>query len=47
MAARVTPSGLATWEIVFAALSDPQGASFSVIDITTTKGEMPKLTDVS
>jgi predicted enzyme related to lactoylglutathione lyase len=31
----------------FAALSDPQGASFSVIDITTTKGEMPKLTDVS
>ncbi|MFG2026561.1 VOC family protein [Streptomyces sp. NPDC048825] len=31
----------------FAALSDPQGALFSVIDITTTKGEMPKLTDVS
>lgn len=31
----------------FAALSDPQGASFSVIDTTTTEGEMPKLTDVS
>jgi predicted enzyme related to lactoylglutathione lyase len=31
----------------FAALSDPQGASFSVIDITNTQGEMPKLTDVS
>ncbi|MEU0641128.1 VOC family protein [Streptomyces umbrinus] len=31
----------------FAALSDPQGASFSVIDVTTTEGEMPKLTDVS
>ncbi|MFF1450476.1 VOC family protein [Streptomyces sp. NPDC058274] len=31
----------------FAALSDPQGASFSVIDITTTEGAMPKLTDVS
>jgi len=30
----------------FAALSDPQGASFSVIDITNTQGEMPKLTDV-
>jgi uncharacterized protein len=31
----------------FAALSDPQGASFSVIDMTTTKGDMPKMTDVS
>ncbi|MFI8951616.1 VOC family protein [Streptomyces sp. NPDC053750] len=31
----------------FAALSDPQGASFSVIDITKTEGDMPKLTDVS
>ena len=31
----------------FAALSDPQGASFSVIDITKTEGEMPKLTPVS
>lgn len=31
----------------FAALSDPQGASFSVIDLDTTEGEMPKLTDVS
>ncbi|MFC9913467.1 VOC family protein [Streptomyces sp. NPDC059862] len=31
----------------FAALSDPQGASFSVIDTTTTEGEMPKLTDIS
>jgi predicted enzyme related to lactoylglutathione lyase len=31
----------------FAALSDPQGASFSVIDVTTTAGEMPKSTDVS
>lgn len=30
----------------FAALSDPQGASFSVIDVTTTQGEMPKLTDL-
>ncbi|MFJ9243357.1 VOC family protein [Streptomyces sp. NPDC101776] len=30
----------------FAALSDPQGASFSVIDMTTTQGEMPQLTDV-
>lgn len=30
----------------FAALSDPQGASFSVIDVTNTQGEMPKLTDV-
>ncbi|MBR8639859.1 VOC family protein [Streptomyces tuirus] len=31
----------------FAAISDPQGANFSVIDTTTTEGEMPKLTDVS
>ena len=31
----------------FAALSDPQGANFSVIDITTARGEMPKATDVS
>jgi predicted enzyme related to lactoylglutathione lyase len=30
----------------FAALSDPQGASFSVIDMTTTQGEMPEMTDV-
>ncbi|GGY88156.1 hydrolase [Streptomyces olivaceoviridis] len=30
----------------FAALSDPQGANFSVIDITTTEGEMPKVKDV-
>ncbi|MDN3297749.1 VOC family protein [Streptomyces ficellus] len=29
----------------FAALSDPQGALFSVIDITTTEGEMPQLSD--
>jgi predicted enzyme related to lactoylglutathione lyase len=29
----------------FAALSDPQGANFSVIDITTTEGEMPKIKD--
>ncbi|POX40032.1 hydrolase [Streptomyces sp. Ru73] len=27
----------------FAAVSDPQGAGFSVIDLHTTKGEMPKL----
>jgi uncharacterized protein len=31
----------------FAALSDPQGASFSVIDVTTTEGEVPQTTDVS
>ncbi|WP_369241742.1 VOC family protein [Streptomyces sp. R21] len=31
----------------FAALSDPQGAAFSVIDITTTEGDMPKATEVS
>ncbi|MBN0043813.1 VOC family protein [Streptomyces actuosus] len=30
----------------FAALSDPQGANFSVIDVTTTAGEMPQTTDV-
>ncbi|MFF7985222.1 VOC family protein [Streptomyces sp. NPDC007901] len=30
----------------FAALSDPQGANFSVIDITTTEGEMPQVKDV-
>ncbi|MFF7475234.1 VOC family protein [Streptomyces sp. NPDC008092] len=30
----------------FAALSDPQGANFSVIDVTTTEGEMPSTTDV-
>ncbi|MFJ3670963.1 VOC family protein [Streptomyces sp. NPDC090106] len=29
----------------FAALSDPQGASFSVIDLTTTEGEMPPMGD--
>lgn len=28
----------------FAAVSDPQGAAFSVIDLKTTKGEMPKIT---
>ncbi|MET9907616.1 VOC family protein [Streptomyces sp. NPDC006476] len=31
----------------FAALSDPQGASFSVIDITRTAGEMPRTEEVS
>ncbi|MEU6095235.1 VOC family protein [Streptomyces sp. NPDC047079] len=30
----------------FAALSDPQGANFSVIDVTTTRGEMPAMTEV-
>jgi predicted enzyme related to lactoylglutathione lyase len=30
----------------FAALSDPQGADFSVIDVTTTEGEMPSVRDV-
>ncbi|WP_210593018.1 VOC family protein [Streptomyces sp. GESEQ-35] len=30
----------------FAALTDPQGANFSVIDTTNTQGEMPDLTDV-
>lgn len=31
----------------FASLTDPQGAPFSLIDGTTTGGEMPKVTDVS
>ncbi|CAL9356395.1 VOC family protein [Streptomyces sp. enrichment culture] len=31
----------------FAALSDPQGANFSVIDMTRTEGEMPRMTDVT
>lgn len=31
----------------FASISDPQGANLSLIDITTTEGDMPKLTDVS
>ncbi|MBA2947486.1 VOC family protein [Streptomyces himalayensis] len=31
----------------FAALSDPRGASFSVIDVATTTGDMPKVSDVS
>ncbi|MFI8091099.1 VOC family protein [Streptomyces sp. NPDC086080] len=30
----------------FAAISDPQGADFSVIDVTATTGEMPRTTDV-
>ncbi|AVZ76753.1 hydrolase [Streptomyces lunaelactis] len=30
----------------FAALCDPQGASFSVIDVNMAKGEMPKTSDV-
>jgi predicted enzyme related to lactoylglutathione lyase len=30
----------------FAALTDPQGANFSVIDITTTEGEQPSVKDV-
>ncbi|EGX56252.1 hydroxylase [Streptomyces zinciresistens K42] len=30
----------------FAAVSDPQGANFSVIDVTTTEGDMPSTTDV-
>ncbi|MBV2353012.1 VOC family protein [Streptomyces sp. J2-1] len=30
----------------FAALSDPQGANFSVIDVTTTEGDGPALTEV-
>ncbi|MDL5199453.1 VOC family protein [Streptomyces sp. ALI-76-A] len=30
-----------------AALSDPQCASFSVIDVTTTEGEMPQVSDVT
>ncbi|MCW5250235.1 MULTISPECIES: VOC family protein [unclassified Streptomyces] len=31
----------------FAALGDPQGAHFSVIDVTRTRGEMPTLGEVS
>ncbi|MER6347191.1 VOC family protein [Streptomyces sp. NPDC001595] len=31
----------------FAALGDPQGASFSVIDVTTTEGETPPTVDVT
>ncbi|MFF7531579.1 VOC family protein [Streptomyces bobili] len=31
----------------FAALTDPQGANFSVIDVTTTEGEMPQTRAVS
>ena len=30
----------------FAALSDPQGATFTVIDTKTTKGEMPKTSEI-
>jgi predicted enzyme related to lactoylglutathione lyase len=30
----------------FAALSDPQGAGFSVIDLNRTAGEMPKISEV-
>ncbi|MER7150930.1 VOC family protein [Streptomyces lydicus] len=30
----------------FAALGDPQGAAFAVIDMSTTAGEMPRMTDV-
>ncbi|WP_031072201.1 VOC family protein [Streptomyces sp. NRRL S-118] len=30
----------------FASLSDPQGAAFSVIDMSRTEGEMPRMTDV-
>ncbi|MHB9864071.1 VOC family protein [Streptomyces sp. YIM S03343] len=30
----------------FAALADPQGANFSVIDVHTTQGEMPQITEV-
>ncbi|MER6310732.1 VOC family protein [Streptomyces sp. NPDC001739] len=29
----------------FAALTDPQGAAFAVIDTTTTAGEMPRMSD--
>ncbi|MFF9173117.1 VOC family protein [Streptomyces sp. NPDC014793] len=29
----------------FAALSDPQGANFSVIDVKTTEGEMPQIAE--
>ncbi|MEL5956763.1 VOC family protein [Streptomyces sp. CLV115] len=31
----------------FAALTDPQGAAFSVIDVHTTEGEVPKMSPVS
>ncbi|MFH8472350.1 VOC family protein [Streptomyces sp. NPDC018000] len=31
----------------FAALTDPQGATFSVIDVNTTEGEVPKTSPVS
>ncbi|MGW2083873.1 VOC family protein [Streptomyces sp. NPDC001880] len=31
----------------FAALTDPQGAAFSVIDVNTTEGEIPKTAPVS
>ncbi|MEU6870887.1 VOC family protein [Streptomyces sp. NPDC046751] len=31
----------------FAALTDPQGATFSVIDVNTTEGEIPKTSPVS
>jgi len=31
----------------FAAFTDPQGAAFSVIDMTTTVGDMPKISDAS
>ncbi|MER5982532.1 VOC family protein [Streptomyces sp. NPDC001787] len=31
----------------FAALSDPQGATFAVIDIVTVQGEMPEITPVT
>ncbi|MBT2404135.1 MULTISPECIES: VOC family protein [unclassified Streptomyces] len=30
----------------FAALTDPQGAAFAVIDMSTTAGDMPKMKDV-
>ncbi|MEV6400039.1 VOC family protein [Streptomyces sp. NPDC051907] len=31
----------------FAALTDPEGAPFAVIDLTTTEGDMPQLSDVA
>ncbi len=31
----------------FAALMDPQGAAFSLIDVERTEGEMPAMTDVA
>ncbi|MGW9029273.1 VOC family protein [Streptomyces sp. NPDC055722] len=31
----------------FAALTDPQGANFSVIDVTTTQGRMPDMSEIS